>query len=334
MSALLDGLGGTAAASWAALAALATLIALSLAAAGGNRTRERRDRRLATLRSRRLRQTGNPAEPAPEIDVGSITGERTGRIVRWATWLVGWLRPLALVGRNTLDGVRRDLRVTGFYSEQAVTVFVAAKLVAGAGTALVALAISRLLPDLPDSLILDAGILGGAALLGSLVPDALLKRRARKRQERIAAQLPDAMDLLVICAEAGLTLESAVARVGAEIRFVAPELGEELQRTAADIRIAPSRVQAIENLAERTQVPAIRSMVATLVQAQKYGTPLGQSLRALSREFRTRHMRAIEERAGKLPTLLSIPLVTLILPALFIVVLGPALLEALQSFGS
>ena len=136
--------------------------------------------------------------------------------------------------------------------------------------------------------------------------------------------VPDMLDLLVICAEAGLTLDSALLRVVKEMAQTGPELADELNYTAIELGFLPERRQALRNLSTRVTLPSIQSVTATLIQSEKYGTPLADSLRVLSSEFRNERMMIAEEKAGKLPATMTIPLILFILPTLFVVLIGPA----------
>jgi tight adherence protein C len=166
-----------------------------------------------------------------------------------------------------------------------------------------------------------------AALLGFYGPDLYLDNLAKKRQHAIAKALPDGLDLLVICAEAGLSLDTALNRVAEEIAPSAPELAEEVGLTSVELNFLPERRQALANLAKRVDLPAIRGAVNTLMQTEKYGTPLSQSLRVLSAEFREQRMLRAEEKAARLPATLTVPMIVFILPTLFIVLAGPAMLQ-------
>lgn len=165
---------------------------------------------------------------------------------------------------------------------------------------------------------------GGSVLLASILPETVLKNITVKRNQAMQQALPDMLDLLVICAEAGLTLDSALQRVVREMAQTGPELADELGYTAIELGFLPNRRQALNNLAERVTLPAIRSVTATLIQSEKYGTPLAQSLRVLSGEFRNERMMKAEEKAAKLPATMTIPLIMFILPTLFVVLIGPA----------
>ncbi len=153
----------------------------------------------------------------------------------------------------------------------------------------------------------------------------------KSRQNRLRRQLPDGLDLLVICAEAGLSLDAALTRVSREIGFSAPDLADEIGLTAVELGFLPNRRQALMNLAKRTELPAIRGVVNTLVQTERYGTPLAHSLRVLSAEFREERMLKAEEKAAKLPATLTVPMILFILPTLFIVLVGPAIIQVMDT---
>ena len=162
-------------------------------------------------------------------------------------------------------------------------------------------------------------------LVGSYkAPDIWLKNKVTKRSHAIRKGLPDALDLLVICAEAGLTVDAAFGRVSKELGKAYPELGDEFGLTAIELGFLNERRQAFENLANRVELDAIRGVVTTMIQTEKYGTPLASALRVLSAEFRNERMMRAEEKAARLPAIMTVPLILFILPTLFIVILGPA----------
>ncbi|WP_188054392.1 type II secretion system F family protein [Sphingosinithalassobacter sp. CS137] len=168
------------------------------------------------------------------------------------------------------------------------------------------------------------GLVAGAFLLSYKAPDIYLKNKIQKRSAAIRKGLPDALDLLVICAEAGLTVDAAFGRVSRELGKAYPELGEEFSLTAIELGFLTDRRNAFENLAMRIDLDAIRGVVTTMIQTEKYGTPLASALRVLSAEFRNERMMRAEEKAARLPAIMTIPLILFILPVLFIVILGPA----------
>jgi tight adherence protein C len=169
-----------------------------------------------------------------------------------------------------------------------------------------------------------AGASGVALLLGYKAPDLFIHNKITKRSDAIRKGLPDALDLLVICAEAGLTVDAAFNRVAKELGRAYPELGDEFQLTAIELSFLTERRQAFENLATRVALDAVRGVVTTMIQTEKYGTPLASALRVLSAEFRNERMMRAEEKAARLPAIMTVPLILFILPVLFIVILGPA----------
>ena len=169
-------------------------------------------------------------------------------------------------------------------------------------------------------------------LFGAYAPKLYVKNTATKRREALQKALPDALDLLVVCAEAGLSLDMALKRVSSEMMEATPEMAEELSLTAMELGFLPERSDALKNLNKRTDMDGLRAVVGTLQQTERYGTPLAQSLRVLSAEFRTERMLKAEEKAAKLPATLTLPMIVFIMPALFIVLLGPALIRAAEIF--
>ncbi|WP_168694310.1 type II secretion system F family protein [Sphingomonas flavalba] len=170
-------------------------------------------------------------------------------------------------------------------------------------------------------------------LIGSYkAPDIWLKNQITKRSTAIRKGLPDALDLLVICAEAGLTVDAAFGRVARELGRGYPELGDEFMLTSIELGFLTERRQAFENLANRVDLEAVRGVVTTMIQTEKYGTPLASALRVLSAEFRNERMMRAEEKAARLPAIMTVPLICFILPVLFIVILGPAACSISDSF--
>jgi tight adherence protein C len=170
-------------------------------------------------------------------------------------------------------------------------------------------------------------------LVGSYkAPDIWLKNRVNKRSHAVRKGLPDALDLLVICAEAGLTVDAAFGRVAKELGKAYPELGDEFGLTAIELGFLNERRQAFENLAQRVDLEAVRGVVTTMIQTEKYGTPLASALRVLSAEFRHQRMMRAEEKAARLPAIMTVPLILFILPTLFVVILGPASCSINDSF--
>jgi tight adherence protein C len=188
---------------------------------------------------------------------------------------------------------------------------------------------AQILP-IPESMRMFAAL--GAAILGFFAPDVFIKNLIKKRQHQMELGLPDALDLLVICAEAGLSLDASLVRVSRELEMTWPELSEEFGITAAELTYLPERKGAFDNLNARTNMGSIRGVVNTLLQTAKFGTPLAQSLRILAAEFREARITRAEEKAARLPAMLTVPMILFILPTLFIVLLGPAVLSIIDTF--
>ncbi len=223
------------------------------------------------------------------------------------------------------------LAQAGLRSRDAVVVFLFFKVampvvLAGAAFALV---YGLEIGDLSPTARLCTVLLG--AVLGFFAPELYVSNLTTKRQAALTKGLPDALDLLVICAESGLALDVALERVASEIGNANPELGEELELTAIELGFLPERRQALTNLNRRTNLPAIRGVVNTLLQTEKYGTPLSQSLRVLANEFRDQRLLRAEEKAARLPATLTVPMIVFILPVLFIVLIGPAIISVMDN---
>ncbi len=176
------------------------------------------------------------------------------------------------------------------------------------------------------------GTFAGALLLSYKAPDIYINNLVTKRSAAIRKGVPDALDLLVICAEAGLTVDAAFARVSRELGNAYPELGEEFQLTSIELGFLTERRMAFENLAGRVKLEALKGVVTTMIQTEKYGTPLASALRVLSAEFRHERMMRAEEKAARLPAIMTVPLILFILPTLFIVILGPAACSISKAF--
>ncbi len=176
------------------------------------------------------------------------------------------------------------------------------------------------------------GLVAMTFILSYKAPDIYLKNAITKRSQAIRKGLPDALDLLVICAEAGLTVDAAFHRVAKELGKAYPELGEEYALTAIELGFLTDRRTAFENFANRVALEEVKGIVTTMIQTEKYGTPLASALRVLSAEFRNERMMRAEEKAARLPAIMTVPLILFILPVLFIVILGPAACSISDAF--
>lgn len=164
----------------------------------------------------------------------------------------------------------------------------------------------------------------GAGYVGLHLPTVFLRNLIQKRQESIGKAFPDALDLLLICVQAGMSIEAAFGKVSREIVAQSLELGEELTLTTAELSYLPERRQAYENLGKRTGLPSIKATVTAMIQAERYGTPVGSALRVMAKENRDMRMMEAEKKAAALPPKLTVPMIVFFLPVLFIIILGPA----------
>ncbi|MEO1554545.1 MAG: type II secretion system F family protein, partial [Pseudomonadota bacterium] len=172
-------------------------------------------------------------------------------------------------------------------------------------------------------------IVFGAAI-GFYAPNLYVGNIASKRQQSIMQAFPDALDMMLICVESGMSIEMAFAKVGAEIGTASAELAEELQLTTAELSYLQERRMAYENLARRTGHEGVKAVTMALIQAERYGTPLGDALRVMSKENREMRMSAAEKKAAALPAQLTVPMILFFLPVLFLVVLGPAVIKVMR----
>jgi len=177
-------------------------------------------------------------------------------------------------------------------------------------------------------------VLGTAFFMGWRCPEVVLSRLAKRRRIRLETGMPDALDLLVICSEAGLSLDHAIEQVGNVLQSSSPEVAKEFAATAAEMRVLPARTKALENLAERAGLASLRSIVVTLNQSIQFGTSLAESLRTLAAAMRAERLARFEERAARLPVLLTIPLMAFVLPSLIVVISTPLVLRIFSVFGT
>jgi tight adherence protein C len=181
--------------------------------------------------------------------------------------------------------------------------------------------------------IVRLGMSIGGAYLGFYFPIIFISNLIQRRQKSIRSIFPDALDLLLICVQAGMSVEAALNKVAGEIGSRSIELAEEFSLTTAELSYLPERRQAFENLGKRTGLPGVRAVGTSLIQAERYGTAVGQALRVLSKESREARMAEAEKKAAALPPKLTVPMIVFFLPVLFVVILGPAAIQFLATRG-
>ena len=224
------------------------------------------------------------------------------------------------------DEARKTLKQAGFRGQKPVFVFMAARIgmpfVSAIGVGIWGYGFNG--GELDSFGRLLAVLFGFFA--GTYLPGVYIKNAKSKRQQLITLGWPDGLDLLLICVEAGMSIEAAFQKVSAEIASGSPELAEEFALTVAELSYLQERRMAYQNLADRTGLDVVKAVTTALVQSEKYGTPLGQSLRVLAEESREMRMQEAEKKAAALPPKLTVPMIGFFLPVLFAVILGPAVL--------
>jgi tight adherence protein C len=244
-------------------------------------------------------------------------------------------RPIvaALFGRERdRKAIRQLLWSAGFRADNAVSLMAAAKAAFAIGASIAAYFLVVEHGLLGMGVLIDTLAVAGGLVVGGIVPEYALNMLAHRRREQLRESLPDAIDLMVIAAEAGLALDMAIDRVRRELQGLAPALAGELAITMAELQALPDRAEAFRNLGDRTGIKEVQHFASALMQTVRYGTPFAKSLKALGTDLRQARMIALEERGAKLPALLSLPLILFIMPAVFIVVVGPAIVAILETF--
>jgi tight adherence protein C len=221
----------------------------------------------------------------------------------------------------------RTLRMAGYRGRGPIVTFLATRMLTPVAMLVLAAVYVFVVLDLQHPLIVKLALVLAAAWLGYYAPLLYLKNRITKRQLAIRRAWPDTLDLLLICIECGMGVESAFRKVSEEVGSQCPELAEEISLTTAELSYLQDRRKAYENLGERTGLDCVRSVVTSLIQSEKYGTPLSHSLRVLAQENRDMRMSEAEKKAASLPPKLTVPMIVFFLPVLFGVILTPAIVQ-------
>ncbi len=273
------------------------------------RRAERMQARLATLRGL-VTRTRTEEAPLPQ---------RIARAVGQAVLASG------IVKGETLAELQRTVIAAGFRGSRPVAVFIGAKVLLMVALPVLMLPLSAGFGPMGRNL-----LVAGAAVAGLVLPDMILRRMKAAHAQQVERGLADALDLMVICAESGLPLEAAVERVSVEMAEANRALAAEFANVGTELRILSDRRQALQNMGERTGLESLRRLGGTLAQTLQYGTPLSQALRTLSTELRHETLMRFEARAARLPALLTLPTIAFILPCIFLIVGGPAVLRVLD----
>jgi tight adherence protein C len=255
-----------------------------------------------------------------------IDDEETDR-PSWAKQLGNLLVPVLGVVRQQY--LRKMLTTAGFKSQTSLANLLAIK----ALVAVALLGVMSLIPVLANAaLVMRLVLLGVAAMAGWQLPNIVLDRLAKRRQFRLQQGMPDALDLLVICAEAGLSLNQAIDEISAHLREAHKDVADEFITTSAEMRVLSDVGQALDNLVERTNLSNLTSLIAALKQSLQFGTPLAEALRTIANELRTERYARMEESAARLPVVLALPMMAFILPSLLIIIGTPVGLRLMDTF--
>lgn len=255
-------------------------------------------------------------------------GERFGAFLERLGQISGGTKEGAKEG-DDISTLRKTLVVAGYRRKSAPMMFMGIKLLLGLGLPIIALIIpNSSMAEMPQTQRLL--VYFGLAVAGVYAPELWLSQVSSRRKLKIIEGFPDALDLLVVCVEAGLGLDAAMDRSGIELGHVHPELCEEFHILTLELRAGLGRKAALENLGNRVDIDEIRSFVALLIQTDRFGTSIGQALRVHSDAMRVQRSLRAEEKAAKLPVKMLFPLMFFIFPSLFIVILGPAIIQGVR----
>lgn len=268
-------------------------------------------------------------------DTSSVSVGLTGDIT------AGWSKPLRSIGhivlrsgilsQKAIEDLESTIVAAGYRSGAAVSLFIGIKILLAVSFPVFFLLLMKI-AGLTFVKPLYLGI--GAAIIGLLLPDYVVRGVRKRYLKSVETGLPAALDLLIICAEAGLALESGFDRVASEFEEAIPATANELRTTANEMKLLSDRRQALLNMGKRTGLDSMYRLGGVLAQSQKYGTPLSQALRVLAAEMRALALTRFEARAGRLPVLLTLPMILFILPCIFVVVAGPAAVQVMHTLKS
>jgi tight adherence protein C len=228
------------------------------------------------------------------------------------------------------EEVRDRLKMAGMRGQAPLVAYMFFRVAMPGIVAVIALLYLFVLTDFQYPLIVKLGLAVGAGYIGFYVPNFFIQNLVQRRQESIRNSFPDALDMLLICVQSGMSVEAAFQKVSGEVGSQSLELAEELSLTTAELSYLQDRRQAFENLGKRTGLPGIKAVATALIQAERYGTPVGQALRVMARENRDMRMAEAEKKAAALPPKLTVPMIVFFLPVLFVVILGPAVIQVFK----
>ncbi len=228
------------------------------------------------------------------------------------------------------EELKNRLKMAGLRGQAPLVAYMFFRLVAPIIVAIVALVYLFVLTNYQYPPIVKLGMSIGAGYLGYYLPNMFIENLVQRRQTAIGQSFPDSLDMLLICVQAGMSIEAAFGKVAKEVASQSLELAEEFSLTTAELSYLQDRRMAFENLGKRTGIPGIKAVATALIQAERYGTPVSQALRVMAKENRDMRMSEAEKKAAALPPKLTVPMIVFFLPVLFVVILGPAVLQVMK----
>jgi tight adherence protein C len=264
-----------------------------------------------------------------EAPPGLLAQKDASALLLVVSQLGEWVMRSGLLSRSSVDALQETLRLSGFRSRSAMGLLIGAKLLLFLALPLVTWLLLRAYGAKASLLFYLPMVAAVAGLLG---PDMAIRALRRRHLAVLEGGIADALDMLVICSQAGLSLEPALERVAREIQFAHPAVAREFEYTLHDLRVNADRRAAVALLGKRTGLESLRRLSNTLVQTMQYGTPLSDALRLLAAEHRQDMLNRFETKAGRLSVMLTLPMICFILPCLFMVVGGPAIVQMLHAF--
>ena len=238
-----------------------------------------------------------------------------------------------LRGSFETEEIKNRLKMAGLRGQAPLVTYMFFRLVAPIIVLVVALIYLFFVINFNQPPIVKFGIALAAGYIGFYLPNVFISNLVSKRQQSIRQAFPDSLDMLLICVQAGMSIEAAFGKVAKEVISQSLELAEEFSLTTAELSYLSDRRTAFDNLGKRTGLPGIKSVATALIQAERYGTPVGQALRVMAKENRDARMSDAEKKAAALPPKLTVPMIIFFLPVLFVVILGPAIIQVQQMPG-
>jgi len=306
----------------AALAAFATVLTIALPVIQQDRSAQRM--KAMALERDKMRNNRLDAMKGREIGAGRLRQTPKG-------FMQDLVDRFDLRSMFDNDEIRETLKMAGLRGQAPLVAYMFFRLLMPFVMIFVALLyLFVLMPSISYPPIVKLVISLGCGFLGYYLPNLFLSNLITKRQQSIKQAFPDALDMLLICVQSGMSVEAAFGKVSREVGAQSIELAEELSLTTAELSYLPERRMAYENLGKRTGLAGVRAVTTALIQAERYGTPVGTALRVMAKENRDMRMQEAEKKAAALPPKLTVPMIVFFLPVLFLVIMGPAVIQIMK----